>query len=581
LALREDSQQGALSNSTVLRARCAACGLAMARLLWVAWYMALIRSTSGQYSRRNSDLQPGIFSIHPQGGPVIGGTQVTVTGKDLNDNTMQCIFGNSDSLAPSQGSLVYTSCKYSTHSPLGLQGHECKCEVPPANKREGVNGGRQTYVQGAYQLQVAMEFYEILPAPMPVFFTYFELTTHVNVTQLVPSAGGKYVSTLVTVHGNGFADYGGVFCSYPGRTWNPDMPPGDPNYHAYRFTARATLVDSTTLLCTLPPQGNNTSPVFLEVCMGGHPDLAQQPAGRGRRDDYCTASLHVFEYVEFDLLNFTIYNLSAITGPVAGGTEVVFDTADASDKPGVLSYGIPTCMFGNELPASGAHPLATLHGGTPKMYTPFENSQPEQQWGPSAVSETVARQRMCAGYNQLSWARACSCRNGPATAICGCGCREMLPPVYEAFATTDISGMDQCSEEITFYTDEMQFMPDGQLNPDFGMRKFKEEILCGPTAGAWHRPVAERRPAYATCVAPPRAAGRVPLEYSPSGDPVAATHSRKRKMHFTYYEAYIDSLVPRGSPTDGGTAITVSGHNLWTFGKKELRVNGTARLHDP
>ena len=51
-------------------------------------------------------------------------------------------------------------------------------------------------------------------------------------------------------------------------------------------------------------------------------------------------------------------------------------------------------------------------------------------------------------------------------------------------------------------------------------------------------------------------------------------------MHFTYYETYVDSLVPRGSPTDGGTAITVHGHNLWSFGKKELRVNGTLRAYD-
>ena len=29
-----------------------------------------------------------------------------------------------------------------------------------------------------------------------------------------------------------------------------------------------------------------------------------------------------------------------------------------------------------------------------------------------------------------------------------------------------------------------------------------------------------------------------------------------------------------------GTAITVHGHNLWSFGKKELRVNGTLRLYD-
>ncbi len=82
------------------------------------------------------------------------------------------------------------------------------------------------------------------------------------------------------------------------------------------------------------------------------------------------------------------------------------------------------------------------------MYTPLELTNAELQWGPGAVSETVGRQRMCAGYNQLSspisplhlpyisqhlpcisqhlpyispircagynqpaWARACSCRS--------------------------------------------------------------------------------------------------------------------------------------------------------------------------
>ena len=75
------------------------------------------------------------------------------------------------------------------------------------------------------------------------------------------------------------------------------------------------------------------------------------------------------------------------------------------------------------------------------MYTPLEFTNPELQWGPGAVSETVGRQRMCAGYKQLSspispiylscisqhlryispircagynqpaWARACSCRS--------------------------------------------------------------------------------------------------------------------------------------------------------------------------
>ena len=70
----------------------------------------------------------------------------------------------------------------------------------------------------------------------------------------------------------------------------------------------------------------------------------------------------------------------------------------------------------------------------------------------------------------------------------------MLPPAYAPQATTDVRGMDQCSEQITFYTDMEPLLPNGQPNPDFGTRQFREEILCGPTPGAWHRPVAEIRP---------------------------------------------------------------------------------------
>ena len=36
--------------------------------------------------------------------------------------------------------------------------------------------------------------------------------------------------------------------------------------------------------------GNNTSPVFLELCLSGHPDWASA-GGRKDRDRYCTSSL--------------------------------------------------------------------------------------------------------------------------------------------------------------------------------------------------------------------------------------------------------------------------------------------------
>ena len=260
------------------------------------------------------------------------------------------------------------------------------------------------------------------------------------------------------------------------------------------------------------------------------------------------------------MLNFTVYSLSAIAGPVEGGTEVIFDTSDASGKPGVLSYGLPTCLFGDKLPESGVHPLATLHGGQPRLFT-AQGIAAQLAWGDAAVPAHVARQRMCAGTNQLDRLQTCTCRV-VSTTVCGCGCRQMLPRFSE-----DLDDLDQCGQRQTFYTN-----PAGQYLPRF-------ETLCGPTSSAWHRPIAESRAPYASCAAPPRAAGRVAFEYSPSGELAAATSSAKRKLHFTYYETYVDSLAPRSSPTDGGTAVTVNGHNLWTYGVAEIKVNGTVRAY--
>ena len=57
----------------------------------------------------------------------------------------------------------------------------------------------------------------------------------------------------------------------------------------------------------------------------------------------------------------------------------------------------------------------------------------------------------------------------------------MLPPAYTARETTDVRGLDACSEQITFYTDMEPLLPNGQPNPDFGKRQFREEILCDLT----------------------------------------------------------------------------------------------------
>ena len=63
-------------------------------------------------------------------------------------------------------------------------------------------------------------------SPFDITFTYYDLDRVVNVTSIEPTAGHPELETLVTVHGNGFADHGGVFCSYPGPNWDPLLPCG-------------------------------------------------------------------------------------------------------------------------------------------------------------------------------------------------------------------------------------------------------------------------------------------------------------------------------------------------------------------
>ena len=61
---------------------------------------------------------PQIYSIHPTGGPVRGGTQLEVRGKDLDDQTMECNFGNSEKYLE----LSRTPCKFDTTASPARQG---------------------------------------------------------------------------------------------------------------------------------------------------------------------------------------------------------------------------------------------------------------------------------------------------------------------------------------------------------------------------------------------------------------------------------------------------------------------------
>ena len=149
------------------------------------------------------------------------------------------------------------------------------------------------------------------------------------------------------------------------------------------------------------------------------------------------------------------------------------------------------------------------------------------QWGAGETAAHLARQRMCRGPNQGEGRAYCSCKEA-GQALCGCGCRMMLPKFIYG---TMLNALDQCADRGSVYFD-----------PVTGERISEVEILCGPSVAAWYRPIPEVRATSVSCVSPPRIGrpGRQSLEYSPSGDPAVATNSRRhdipsgdRKIHFT------------------------------------------------
>ena len=508
---------------------------------------ALLLLLLGPASAATKD--PQIYSIHPTGGPVRGGTQLEVRGKDLDDQTMECNFGNSESYLE----LSRTPCKFDTTASPARQGDMCLCLAPALHQLiGGISFGE--YLTGDYRVQVSRAGYDPGWTPFPTTFAYFEYNKAVNITALVPSVGDIRSTTYVTVVGNGFADHGGIFCSFPGARWNEKMGENEPDYHFTRFMTAGTLISEKAILCRVPPLGNNTSPVFLEVCINGNPDEAS-PMRRRWRDEFCTASLHLFEWIDVPAQNYTVWNASAISSPTSGGTEVVIGVRGARKEVGVMDFGKPTCYFGE------AEAPATVHGYKPLRYAPAEGTLTRQLFGSEPVVAFIARQRMCRGPDQDALHDYCSCAN--RNPLCGCGCRGMLPLL-------DGMPIDECSERGVFV-----------YNEETGEDEPQIVVLCGPSGATWHAPHPAELAPTASCVAPPHAAGQVRLEFSPAGTRDVSTLSDRRKMRFEYYESLLESFVPRGSPLQGGTPLTVSGHNLWAFGLRTIDdINGTARVYD-
>lgn len=233
---------------------------------------------------RSSSAPTSLFSIHPTGGPIRGGTSLTLRGEHLGGAS--CIFGsdgffgyNLISTATEtieEPALVSVICDSSSYA-------LCTCTTPAALTVSGglTEKSGRTIVQAQGPDGMAASRFEVrapaprvalrwpLPQPPPprpqVHFTYFEYNAAVKVTAIRPSVGHPERHTLVTISGNGFVDYGGPWCSFPGAFWAHDLDETRPEFAWTHYLSEATMLDSETMLCVLPPQGNNTNPVFVRA----------------------------------------------------------------------------------------------------------------------------------------------------------------------------------------------------------------------------------------------------------------------------------------------------------------------------
>ena len=471
--------------------------------VWLLLYVS--RPVLSQTFDIEAAFGPGrVEEIFPTGGPVRGDTAITVYGRGLAG--VECFFG---STIPGDESVQRSTCQASATS--SDYGKRCVCVTPAANRPtstvETINAAGEVEVQvvitgsfvaGRASVR-AMGQFGTAWAPWDTYFNYYSLNTDVNITSIEPAAGNPLTETVVTVRGNGFFDYGGgVFCSYPGPHWDHNMDDDDPDYTHQDFTSPATVVSSELLLCHLAPLVNNTSPVFVEVCLNGHPDRVS-PFKRRWRDNFCTASLHRFEYI--DMSNLTIWNATVISGPIEGGTEIAiggrmvyglegdidFPDEEALGPFGLPDLGRPRCVF---RPLDGSStglvssPAALDASRTPLMFAGLSE-------GNGTVAAYVGRQRMCMAGDVHAPGDMCVCTGN--VPLCGCGCRRLLQK-------TVLGEYDLCARRSSDSAD-------GQ-----------EAKLCGPAGAAahWQRAIPPRLSPNAVCITPPHPAEKMMVEYSPT-----------------------------------------------------------------
>jgi hypothetical protein len=197
-------------------------------------------TTSGRSFRYYDPSSWRAESFAPLGGPLTGNTSMRIASRLVEPlGDVRCRFGDHPLTKQTNATILSAS--------------EVACASPP--HWEAREGKQHVEVQLTLNGQDYLSF-----GPQVRLFTYYALDQPpygLSVDRLTPNGGPNAGGTLVSVRGTGFADLGGLFCSFGHSEGATIMP--------------ASLVDSSLLQCSSPAVSNATafSDYVVEVTING------------------------------------------------------------------------------------------------------------------------------------------------------------------------------------------------------------------------------------------------------------------------------------------------------------------------
>ena len=280
---------------------------------------------------------PTLQNIQPWGGPPHGGTVVHIVGEELLSLTERtrplCRFGHTEVLATVGGQggspgilsspLHDRVTLHDARSPRTVAVHSGRlltCISPPGREF------RSRWIR----VSVALDGEHFSHDTLSFRYTDFALS------RVYPSGGFLAGGTMITVHGRGFTDFGGLRCVFGA------------------VSVPATKVEARSLHCISPKRHEpiiTNDPgwrVPLSVSLNGDLDSSSLQYGNA-----------TFSY--FDPASVVVSSLSPAQGPVTGGIDVTLRGT------GFAEYGMVQCRFGQHDAVNASYPL----GGRLASTTPL------------------------------------------------------------------------------------------------------------------------------------------------------------------------------------------------------------------